>query len=441
VQKINLTQEQIDYINSSNLFFREAKEYLKVSKTTMWVLVKNYNLKLNKDHRKYKPNDNYFKIWSNEMAYFLGLIAADGHIRKQNSLLTISLQEKDKQVVENLRLALNYDGFLYKMNKKDGQPQFCLSVTSKEIINDLINLGLSGNKTFDLDWINGMDEQYISHFVRGVFDGDGCIHINEGKGNFIATIVGTYKLTENIKTKYNEISKVKSGHLAKKGKVQCLVFNGKYNALEFLDWIYTNSTPETRLERKHDLYLELKEFCKEDQTPNNSIINQSIANTIRDIHQSGNTVKAISDELNLSEHIVHDVVQNRTWSDSNYTLKRKKQDTILITYNNQSKSIKGWSVETGLPYSTIDRRYREFQAGKISLDQVFHNDEKRLNLGKTQSERDIRAYELAKNLRADYKNGLIGKALYEKYNIPKSRAMDLIANRTCKEEIVWWKNN
>ena len=440
MKRQELTQDQITFIKENNYTPKQVKEYLGISYGTVREVCKRYNITLSSDNRKYKPNDNYFKIWSNEMAYFLGLIAADGHIRKQDNLLTISLQEKDRQIVENLRLALNYNGYLYKMNKKDGQPQYCLAVRSKEITSDLVNLGLSGNKTYDLDWINGINKEYISHFVRGVFDGDGCIYINEIKGNFEVTIVGTYKFTENIKIYYNNFSNSKCGHLAKKGKVQSLDFNGKYNALAFLDWIYTDSTPETRLERKYELYLKLKNtICDEIKSPNNSKITQGIADDIRLLYGTGKTVKEISEMSGVGESAIYDVIQNNSWYDENYSPSRKNQHTILITHKNKTQTINEWSSELKIPYSTIDRRYRLYREGKITIDQIFHNEEKRLNLGKTQSEKDIKAYEVAKNLRSDYKNGLIGKALYEKYNVPKSRAMDLIANRTCKEEIVWWK--
>jgi hypothetical protein len=76
----------------------------------------------------------------------------------------------------------------------------------------------------------------------------------------------------------------------------------------------------------------------------------------------------------------------------------------------------------------------------LPSDQILDNSGKRLSLGKTQSEKEKQAYELAFELRTDYKNGLKGKALYEKYGIKKSRYIDIIGNRTCKEEEIWWQN-
>ena len=40
--------------------------------------------------RKYDITEDYFKTWSNNMAYILGFIAADGAIPKENQCVSIS---------------------------------------------------------------------------------------------------------------------------------------------------------------------------------------------------------------------------------------------------------------------------------------------------------------------------------------------------------------
>ncbi len=437
MQRKTLTQSQIDEINSKNFSKKEISEYLKVSMPTVALLCKEYNLSHNADKRKYKPNDNYFKTWSNEMAYFLGLLVADGHVRKQNNIIMLNLKKTDEAIIQNLKEAIEYDGPIYTINKKDGQPQACLTVSSKEMVNDLNDLGLSGNKTYDFNWIKDIPDEFVSDFVRGVFDGDGCVHINKLSGNILASIIGTYKLTENIKKNYNNFTGSNLGSLINKSSVQNLVFNGRYNALSFLNWIYTNSTQSTRLGRKYDLYLQLRDrICETEQSPNNSHISQEIANEIRNEKFARFTTKEVALELGISEHIVNDVRNNRTWIDNSFKPKNKTKKTILITFNDKTRTIKDWSEELGIAYSTIDRRLRS----NLPIEQVL--SVKELPKTKTkQSEKDKKAHELAYNLRVDYKNGLKGKALYEeKYGIKKSKYIDIIGNRTCKEDTVWWQN-
>jgi len=387
MQRKTLTQSQIDEINSKNFSKKEISEYLKVSMPTVALLCKEYNLSHNADKRKYKPNDNYFKTWSNEMAYFLGLLVADGHVRKQNNIIMLNLKKTDEAIIQNLKEAIEYDGPIYTINKKDGQPQACLTVSSKEMVNDLNDLGLSGNKTYDFNWIKDIPDEFVSDFVRGVFDGDGCVHINKLSGNILG--------------------------------------------------IYTNSTQSTRLGRKYDLYLQLRDrICETEQSPNNSHISQEIANEIRNEKFARFTTKEVALELGISEHIVNDVRNNRTWIDNSFKPKNKTKKTILITFNDKTQTIKDWSEELGIAYSTIDRRLRS----NLPIEQVL--SVKELPKTKTkQSEKDKKAHELAYNLRVDYKNGLKGKALYEeKYGIKKSKYIDIIGNRTCKEDTVWWQN-
>ncbi len=44
--------------------------------------------------RKYAIAEDYFKTWSNNMAYILGFIAADGVIPKENQCVSISQKRK-----------------------------------------------------------------------------------------------------------------------------------------------------------------------------------------------------------------------------------------------------------------------------------------------------------------------------------------------------------
>ena len=168
---------------------------------------------------------------------------------------------------------------------------------------------------------------------------------------------------------------------------------------------------------------------------NNQKYTQSEIKSARDIYVSeGKTVKEVAQITGISEVVLYDAFAGKTYKDPTYTPQKKKQDTISITYNNKTQSIKEWSNELGIPLSTLDRRYR----ANLPIDQVMCQEELPKTKS-TQSEKDKKAYELAHNLRTDYKNGSQGKSLYEKYNVPKSRAMDILANRTCKDENVWWK--
>jgi predicted transcriptional regulator len=390
-----------------------------------------------KDLRKYSLDENYFSKLNDVSAYFLGFIAADGHItnyENKKNYLIINIIESDKEILERIKLKLSYDGKIYITPKNNGQTQVSIRICSnilKSNINEYIN---TNNKTFDLRWCKNISDDLIISFIRGYFDGDGCVHFNKEKSSYSASLVGTENFLFGLKKYYNLSTNSEDGSIKIYDTYSHLVFGGKYVSKKFLDWLYKDSTEETRLSRKYQKYLELAEYVGEDPKPhNNQKIDQEVANTIRTLHQTLSP-KDISLKLDTPLSTIYDVLSNRTWFDENYVYQKSNQETIYLTYNDKTLSLSDWSKEVDIPKSTLDRRYRQ----GLSIEQIFSTD-KRLNLGKQKSEKDLESFKIAKIVRDDYKNGIVGKSNYEKHNIPKSRYIDLIGNRTCKEEIVWWK--
>lgn len=62
--------------------------------------------------RKYDISEDYFKTWSNNMAYILGFIAADGVIQKENQRVSIS--QKESYILEDIKQELNTKQPLYQ---------------------------------------------------------------------------------------------------------------------------------------------------------------------------------------------------------------------------------------------------------------------------------------------------------------------------------------
>lgn len=85
--------------------------------------------------RKYDITENYFKTWSNNMAYILGFIAADGAIPKENQCVSIS--QKESYILEDIKKELKTNQPLYQ-NKKTGV--YMLNINSKTIKDDLMNI-------------------------------------------------------------------------------------------------------------------------------------------------------------------------------------------------------------------------------------------------------------------------------------------------------------
>ena len=129
---------------------------------------------------------NYFeKIDTQNKAYFLGLIAADGSVFQCNKgkiVFSISLIDKDLLDLLSIEIC-GSDKLVREVKRKyrDGSSKMYEIKFSDEIFtNNLISNGILINKTFTLDFPN-IDEEFISHYIRGYLDGDGTVYKFSGK--------------------------------------------------------------------------------------------------------------------------------------------------------------------------------------------------------------------------------------------------------------------
>lgn len=142
-------------------------------------------------YRRYKLNEDYFKTWSSEMAYILGFIAADGciltneqkdsqgNVKKKNQL-KISLKEEDASHLEKIKTALGFDGHVYIREasgnvKGRGVMYSEVSFHSKELIEDIKNLGIHERKSLNKEIPVSLPEKYEVDYLRGYFDGNGSV--------------------------------------------------------------------------------------------------------------------------------------------------------------------------------------------------------------------------------------------------------------------------
>lgn len=205
-----------------------------------------------------KLNENYFeKIDSEDKAYFLGLLMADGCVYKNRIL--ISLQEKDKYILEKFKTYIQYEGNLYKRNPrvKNHSIQYSLEFTSHKIAENLKSIGCVEKKSLILEFPI-IDESLIPHFIRGIFDGDGHI-MKEYRGKYIngrAGFVGSVPFMKSLRDKLkNSGFDIKKDYYCNNDKNIQIFFNSKNDILKLYQYLYTNST--IWLPRKRDIFEEL----------------------------------------------------------------------------------------------------------------------------------------------------------------------------------------
>lgn len=179
-------------------------------------------------------------------AYFLGLLASDGCIRKDLISLSISLTEADKCALDYLASFFNEMKLSYqkestsidKQTKKVyiSRPSYRLTINSKQMIKDILSYNITPQKSLTLQLPTNLSDEMIRHYIRGFFDGDGHINKNGSTIMIISSDIFCIQLQNLLKATLNIDSKVR-----KCGKVSRLYFHKKKHILAFKDYLYRNA--------------------------------------------------------------------------------------------------------------------------------------------------------------------------------------------------------
>lgn len=141
---------------------------------------------------KYNYNREFFRDWSASMAWVLGLVYSDGYVGEYGLVWKWANVELCQKV-----LALVEADFAPKLVDNNGKDAYAIEFWSKEIVESLMDLGLPcGKKSGIISFPPSMPHSYIRHFVRGFFDGDGCVDLHNGKPRVQITSIATHFLEE-----------------------------------------------------------------------------------------------------------------------------------------------------------------------------------------------------------------------------------------------------
>lgn len=132
--------------------------------------------------KKKTLDQDFFKTWTADMAYVLGFFAADGNmIRNKRGACFISFHITDKIILGQIRRVL---GSNHKIAVRDRGARYKLGyrlqIGSKEYFEDLSSFGFTPNKSMKMT-LPDVPAACFGDFVRGYFDGDGCVYLKKLK--------------------------------------------------------------------------------------------------------------------------------------------------------------------------------------------------------------------------------------------------------------------
>lgn len=214
--------------------------------------------------RKYNVDDNYFEtIDSDDKAYFLGFIYADGYITKDSDKIGITIAKKDVDLLEKFKIFSKAESpinsYMQTGGYNVGEYYSRLLITSKKMKSDLLKHGVLISKTEKIKFPTTIDEKFYYSFIRGYFDGDGCIttggNLKNGAKVFNVKIVGTRSFLESISEILGVSVKLIKRHKDSDVDNYTITICGNVQLKNILGKLYNGST--IHLERKYNKYLEL----------------------------------------------------------------------------------------------------------------------------------------------------------------------------------------
>ena len=220
-------------------------------------------------NRKHTINECFFDIIdTEEKAYVLGFIYADGYLQDVHNSIRFNLSLKDISLLEKLNQALGFSGEIKqteKVNTVTGKVYSLCYVTwsSKRLCEALIRLGYTKNKTFTATLPNSIPSDLLRHFFRGYFDGDGCIH--KGKKQYNVCIIATASMCESMLSIFMDQAQIRGVLFEPKGiskknnlSIKRVEIGGQLQLEKLYDYFYKDAT--IYLDRKQ---LKFKQFWQD----------------------------------------------------------------------------------------------------------------------------------------------------------------------------------
>jgi hypothetical protein len=221
--------------------------------------LKSNNIKVKKTFRKYLIRNDYFEVIDSEdKAYWLGFLMADGY--NSGSFIRVDIQ--DDGHLEKLRdkIYINCDmPIKKKKNIINGKDIFYLAIQDKKIISDVEYLGLVNRKSMIASYPN-IDSEYDRFFIKGIFDGDGCLcySMDGNYRRYTFSIVGSYNLMKSLES---ILSKLNVNIKFRKMKsIYSIYLRGNRQIIKILDWLYNGTT--IHLDRKYEKYKDMLNYYK-----------------------------------------------------------------------------------------------------------------------------------------------------------------------------------
>lgn len=209
-------------------------------------------------NKKYEHNDTFFDVIdTEEKAYWLGFLYADGCCHSKDYIVSLALQARDKEHILLLMALISPDNRVVYHPKT---VSYTLSVCSKRLHTALVNLGCTPRKSLTLTFptTEQLPVELRRHFIRGYFDGDGTVHYSVERKVLSISLLGTHAFLASIRDEWvNNVAGYTATTIAKKlnNEANVMQKNTNKQITELYKYLYTGAS--TFLDRKYKIFSQL----------------------------------------------------------------------------------------------------------------------------------------------------------------------------------------
>lgn len=230
---------------------------------------------MRKGIRKHFFNEDYFEnIDTEEKAYWLGFIAADGSVVKSSEYnsyrLYINLSRVDENHLRKFRNAIEANDI--ELQEYTSTAGFCNpngTTTSRIVLNslklctDLAKYHIHQRKSYDIEMPN-IDNNLMPHYLRGLFDGDGSYYyqydVKNNRYRYVFEIVGVSEVFLRQIQEYLLSVNIKTNIYYRKGTNSIRLMSGsRQEILKLIDLLYSDA--HVYLDRKYKKINEIKSIA------------------------------------------------------------------------------------------------------------------------------------------------------------------------------------
>ena len=193
------------------------------------------------------------------MAYVLGYLYADGSLENANYLRGkyLRLTSTDKELINFTRRALGSKHTIVVIppDSPNRKTRYFLRIGSHKIYDDLSSLGLFPNKSLTMEFPK-IAPEFLRHFVRGYFDGDGHVAVVKNKKALkrmlVVFVSGSQNFLINLAQGMELILKLKINKVYKGSKSYRLAYSTS-DSVKIFKYIYQDAKGQF-LKRKFGVF-------------------------------------------------------------------------------------------------------------------------------------------------------------------------------------------